>query len=79
MQSGPDGLAADQAPEALAHMGDQAPEGPARGRVAAFYGRSGGSALCLAHDLVEAGLDPGTKGGRPPVRRKARASGPRSL
>jgi hypothetical protein len=31
------------------------------------------------HALAEAGLDPGAKGGRPPVRRKMSASGPWSL
>ena len=79
VQGRTDGLAATQATKALPHVGDQAPQGPARGRVGACYGHSGGAALCLAHRLVEAGLDPGAKGGRPPVRRKARASGPRAL
>ena len=79
MQGGTDGLPAAQVPEALPHMSDQAPEGPARRRVSALYWRSGGAALGLAHRLAEAGLDPGAKGGRPPVRQNARASGPRSL
>ena len=69
MQGRTDGLPAEDAPEALLHMSDQAPEGPARRRVSLFYGRSGGAALGLAYRLAEADLDPGTKGGRPPVRR----------
>ena len=79
VQGGADGLSAAQAPEALPHMSDQAPEGPARRRVSACYGRSGGGALGLAYRLAKADLDPSAKGGRAPVRRKARASGPRSL
>src|SRR3712207_6503169 len=49
VQGRADGLAAKQAAEALPHVGDQAPEGPARRRVSAYYGCSGGAALCLAH------------------------------
>ncbi len=79
VQGGADGLPAAQAPEALPHMSDQAPEGPARRRVGSFYRRSGRCLLRCAHRLAEADLDPGAKGGRPPVRRKARASGPRAL
>src|SRR5215210_30145 len=79
LQGGADCLAADKAPEALAHIGDQAPERAARGRVGACYGRSGGPPLGFAHRLAEAGLDGGAKGGRPPVRRYASPSGPRSL
>ena len=69
VQGGADRFAAAQAPEALPHMSDQAPEGPAWRRISPFYRRSGGAALGLAYRLAEADLDPGTKGGRPPVRR----------
>src|SRR3712207_2408704 len=62
-----DRLAAQGPAEALPHVGDQTPEGPARGRVSPCYGRSGGLALGLAHRLAEAGLDPGTKGDRKSV------------
>src|ERR687886_2786690 len=67
VQGRADRRAAAQAPEALPHVGDQAPEGPARGRVSPCYGRSRSLALGLAHRLAETGLDPGAKGGRPPV------------
>src|SRR5919206_4111382 len=69
VQGRADRFAAAQPPEALQHVGDQAPEGPARGRVSPCYGRSRSLALGLAHRLAETGLDPGAKGGRPPVRR----------
>ena len=69
VQGRADRFAAAQPPEALPHMGDQTPEGPAWRRVSPGYGRSRCLALGLAHRLAEAGLDPGAKGGRPPVRR----------
>ena len=69
VQGRADRLAAQGPAEALLHMGDQTPEGPARGRISPGYGRSRCLALGLTHRLAEAGLDPGAKGGRPPVRR----------
>ena len=69
VQGRTDRLAAKQAAEALPHVGDQAPEGPARGRVGAYYGGEGCGALGSVHDLAEVGLDLCAKGGRPPVRR----------
>src|ERR671933_1624025 len=68
VQGRADRLAAQGPAEALLHMGDQTPEGPARGRISPGYGRSRCLALGLTHRLAEAGLDPGAKGGRPPVR-----------
>jgi hypothetical protein len=69
VQGGADRLAADAEAEALTHPADQALEGPARSRIGALYGRSSGAVLGGAHELAETGLDVGTKGGRPPVRR----------
>lgn len=69
VQGRPDGLAADQASETLPHVNGQAPQCPARRWVSSFYRRSGRAVLGSAHELAEAGLDVGTKGGRPPVRR----------
>jgi hypothetical protein len=79
VQGGTDRLAAAGPAEPLAHPGDQPLEGPAWRRPGTGYGRGGGGALGGANDLAEAGLGAGTKGGRPPVRRKARASGPCAL
>jgi hypothetical protein len=78
-QRGADGLAAAGPAAPRAHPGDQPPERPAGCGVGAGYGRGGGGALRLADDLAEAGLGAGTKGGRPPVRRWIRASGPWAL
>ncbi len=79
MQSSADRLATEHQPEPLADPDDQAAQRPARRRVGASYGRGGCGTRCGVHDLAEAGLDPGAKGGRPPVRRKMSASGPWSL
>ena len=79
VQGGADRLAAAAPAEALAHPADQAAQRPARRRVGTVYGRGGGRALGGANDLAEAGLAAGKKGGRPPVRRNASASGPCSL
>ena len=69
VQGGTDGLAAAGPAEPLADPGRQPPERPAGRRVGADYGRGCGGALGGADGLTEAGLDPGAKGGRPPVRR----------
>ena len=69
VQGGADRLAAAGPAEPLAHPGDQPLEGPAWRRPGTGYGRGGGGALGGADDLAEPGLDAGTKGGRPPVRR----------
>jgi hypothetical protein len=68
VQGRSDRLTAAEAAEALAHKRHQPLEGEAGRRVGAIYGRSGCPALGGVHDLAEAGLDLGAKGGRPPVR-----------
>src|ERR671927_1421563 len=79
VQGRADRLAAQGPAEALPHIGDQTPEGPARDRISPCYGRSRCLALGLAHRSAEAGLDPGAKGGRPPVRREASPAGGRGV
>jgi hypothetical protein len=69
VQGGADRLAAAGPAEPLARPDDQPREGPAWRRPVTGYGRGGGGALGGANDLAEAGLEAGTKGGRPPVRR----------
>jgi hypothetical protein len=69
VQGRPKRLAADAMAETLAHIRHQALKGPARRRVGTVYGRDSRRVSGRAHNLVEAGLDAGAKGGRPPVRR----------
>ncbi len=69
MQGRSDRLAADPEAETLAQQADETLEGEAWRRVGAVYGWGGRRGLGGAHGLAEAGLDVGTKGGRPPVRR----------
>ena len=79
VQGAADRLAAAGPVERLLHPADQAPQGPARRRVGPGERRRRRGVLGGADDLAEAGLDLGAKGGRPPVRRKVSASGPRVL
>jgi hypothetical protein len=69
MQSGADRLATTADPEPLAHPADQAPQGPARRRIGARYGRRRRRVLGGADRRAESGFDARAKGGRPPVRR----------
>src|SRR3712207_9104805 len=79
VQGRADRLTAAEAAEALAHKRHQPLEGEAGRRVGAVYGRSGCPALGGADGLTERRCGLRAKIGRPPVRRKTRASGPRSL
>src|SRR5919206_1330419 len=79
VQGAADRLAAAGATERLPHPADQASQGPAWRRVGPGERRRRRGVLGGADDRAEAGLDLGAKGGRPPVRRKVSASGPRAL
>src|SRR3954447_15698301 len=80
MQDRADRLAAAPQPEALADPANEAAQRPARRRISANDGRRRGRALSGADRLAEFGLAlRAKKGRRPPVRRKASASGPWAL
>src|SRR5215212_123390 len=79
VQGRSDCLAAAEAAEALTHKQHQSLEGPPRRRVGPFYGWGGGRALGGADGVSKRRRDLCAKGGRPPVRRKPRASGPWAL
>src|SRR4051812_47902812 len=79
MQGAADRLAAAGATKRLLHPADQAPQGPAWCRVSPGERRRRRGVLGDTDDLAETDLDLWAKGGRPPVRRKLSASGPRVL
>ena len=77
VQNRADRLATAHQAEALAGSADQAAQGPAWRGVGPFYGWGGRRALGRADHLAEFGFATrAKKGRRPPVRRKASASGP---
>jgi hypothetical protein len=77
MESRADCLATAPQPDALAHPADQAAQRPARRGIGPGSGRRRGRALGGADRLAEFGFTVrAKKGRRPPVRRKASASGP---
>src|SRR3954468_4326426 len=78
VQGRADRLAAAPQAEALADPADQTAQGPAWRWISPFDGRSGCPALGGADRITKRCCDLRAKGGRPPVRRKTRASGPRS-
>src|SRR3954470_2461383 len=79
VQGRADRLAAAPQAEALADPADQTAQGPAWRWISPFDGRSGCPALGGADRITKRCCDLRAKGGRPPVRRKTRASGPRSF
>jgi len=79
VQGTADRLTAAAATKRLRHPADQAAQGPARRRVSPSERRCRRSVLGGADDLAETDFDLWAKGGRPPVRRKLSASGPRVL
>src|SRR5215217_7771800 len=80
VQSRPDRLATAPQPEALADPANEAAQRPARRRISANDGRRRGHALSGADRLAQFSLTVrAKKGRRPPVRRKASASGPWTL
>src|SRR3954447_8562073 len=79
VQGRADRLAAAPQAEALADPADQTAQGPAWRWISPFDGRSGCPALGGAARITKRCCDLRAKGGRPPVRRKTRASGPRSF
>src|SRR5215208_2108840 len=80
VQGRADRLAAAHQPEPLADPANKAAQRPARRGVGPFSGWGGRRALGGADRRAECGFAlRAKKGRRPPVRRKASASGPRSL
>src|SRR3954465_2742512 len=79
VQGRADRLAAAPQAEALADPADPTARGPAARRIRPVGGRSGCPALGGADRITKRCCDLRAKGGRPPVRRKTRASGPRSF
>src|SRR5215210_2014668 len=79
VQGRSDCLAAAEAAKALTHKQHQPLEGPPRRRVGPFYGWGGRRALGGADRVTKRRRDLCAKGGRPPVRRNPRASGPCAL
>src|SRR3954464_10617825 len=87
VQGRADRLAAAPQAEALADPADQTAQGPAWRWISPLDGRrgcprrggSGSPALGGADRITKRCCDLRAKGGRPPVRRKTRASGPRSF
>src|SRR3712207_80045 len=71
-----DRLATAHQPEALAHKQPQPLQGPARRWVSSFSGWGGRRTLGGADGVSKRRCDLSAKGGRPPVRRNASASGP---
>ena len=76
VQGRADGLAAQQAIEAVLHERNETLERPAGRRISPGYGRRGRGLLGGADRLVKRRCDPWTKGGRPPLRRYLSAAGP---
>src|SRR3954471_14274032 len=77
VQGRADRLATAPQPEALADPMDEAAQGPARRWISASDGRHRGRALSGADRLAQFSFTVrAKKGRRPPVRRKASASGP---
>src|SRR4051812_30959367 len=80
MQGFSDRLATAPQPEALAHPANEAAQRPARRWISANDGRHRGRALSGADRLAQFSCTVrAKKGRRPPVRRKASASGPWAL
>src|SRR4051812_11533777 len=79
VQGRADRLAAAQQPEPLAGPRGKAAPRPTWRWISPFDGRSGCPALGGADRITKRCCDLRAKGGRPPVRRKTRASGPRSF
>ena len=80
VQGSADRLATAPQPEALAHPANEAAQRPARRWIDPGSGRRRGRALGGADDLAKLGSAVrAKKGRRPPVRRKASASGPWAL
>src|SRR3954464_15783663 len=80
MESHADRLATAPQPKALADPANEAAQRPARRRISANDGRRRGHALSGADRLAQFGFTVrAKKGRRPPVRRKASASGPWAL
>src|SRR3954463_12972231 len=80
VQGRADRLATAPQPEALAHPANEAAQRPARRWISANDGRHRGRALSGADRLAQFSFTVrAKKGRRPPVRRKASASGPWAL
>ena len=79
VQGTADRLAAAATTKPLLYPADQAPQGPAWRRVSPGERCRRRALLGGADNLAETDFDLWAKGGRPPVRRKLSASGPRVL